>query len=154
MFLYEWRYDMNYPQSWKTGAVIALLSLFAQCINWVLFEKIGYSTVISLLTPLVLCLMYHLVQLDAGKNGCFSRSFFFIFSSAVPFIFGLVLTLVMLLLNPGISTFNPDAEYKGTVQEVISVYAGRFMVTSLYLAVFALIDIPVLKYIDKKRETK
>lgn len=145
---------MQYKQNWLTGLVIALLSLFAQWVNWFIFEKIGYDPKFTLLTPLVLCLMYHLVQLDAGGEGSFSRRFFFIFSVAVPFLTGLLLTLVLLLLDPGISTFSPDADYKGTAPEVISTYAGRFMVTSLYLTVFALIDIPVLKYLDRKRMGK
>lgn len=145
---------MQYRQTWLTGLVITLLSLFTQWGNWFAFEKIGYDSKFTLLTPLILCLMYHLVQLDAGRDDCFSRQFFFIFSVAVPFLFGLLVTLVMLLLDPGISTFNPDANYTGTVPEVISTYAGRFMVTSLYMAVFALIDIPVLKALDSRRANK
>lgn len=142
---------MHYRQTWLTGIIIALLSLFVQWLNWFAFEKIGYNEKYTLLTPLILCFMYHLVQLDAGSRDGFSRKFFFLFSTAVPFAFGLILTLVMLLLDPGISTFNPDADYTGTIPEVISTYAGRFMITSLYLAVFALIDIPILKHIDVKR---
>lgn len=142
---------MQYKQTWLTGLVIALLSLFAQWVNWFIFEKIGYDSKFTLLTPLVLCLMYHLVQLDAGRDDGFSRRFFFLFSVAVPFMTGLLITLVLLLLDPGISTFSPDADYMGTAPEVISTYAGRFMVTSLYLAVFALIDIPILRYLDRKR---
>ncbi len=145
---------MSYGQSWKSAAVISVLSLFSQWLNWFAFDKIGYSVVFTFITPLVLCVMYHLVQLDAGKENCFSRRFFFIFSSAVPFAVGLVLTVVLLLLDPGISTFNPDAEYTGTAPELISVYAGRFMVTSLYLAVFAAIDVPILKYIDSRGTKK
>ncbi len=145
---------MKYKESWVSALVITLLSLFCQWCNWFTFEKLNYSEKLTLFTPLILCIMYHLVQLDAGKDGCFSRRFFFIFSSAVPFLFGLVLTVIMLLLDPGISTFTPDEVYKGTIPEVVSVYAGRFMVTSLYIAVFALIDIPILKYIDRKRDSK
>lgn len=145
---------MKYKESWISALVISILSLFCQWCNWFVFEKLDYNERITLVTPLILCIMYHLVQLDAGKEGCFSRRFFFMFSTAVPFLFGLVLTIVMLLLDPGISTFNPEEAYRGTIQEAISVYAGRFMITSLYMAVFALIDIPVLKYIDRKRESK
>ena len=142
---------MQFKQTWLTGLVITLMSLFTQWVNWFIFEKIGYDEVYTLLTPLVLCFMYHLVQLDAGGKDTFSRKFFFIFSSVVPFMFGLLVTLIMLLLDPGISTFSPDTPYTGTVPEVISTYAGRFMVTSLYLAVFALIDIPLLRYSDGKK---
>ncbi|MBQ8296294.1 MAG: hypothetical protein IJX77_00755 [Ruminococcus sp.] len=146
---------MQFTQSLKTGIIIAVLSLFAQTLNWVAFEKIGYDAKFTLLTPLILCFMYHLVQLDAGsKEFNFSRRFFFGFSVALPFAAGLILTIVMLVLDPGISTFNPDADYTGTAPEIIATYAGRFMLTSLYMAVFALIDIPILKYLDRKREEK
>ncbi len=145
---------MQFRQSIKTGIIIAVLSLFMQTMNWVLFEKLGYDAKFTLITPLVLCLMYHFVQLDASRDGNLSRGFFFLFSVAVPFAFGLILTIVMLLTNPRISTFSADVPYTGTAPEVISTYAGRYMFTSLYMAIFALIDIPVLKYCDKRREEK
>lgn len=145
---------MPYRQTLLTGVIIALMSLFCQWLNWFAFEKIGYAEAVTLITPLILCFMYHLVQLDAGKNGNFSRGFFFIFSVAVPFLAGLIITLVLLILNPGISTFSPDADYAGTAPEIIATYAGRFMFTSLYLAVFALIDLPIQRYLDSKKENK
>ncbi len=145
---------MQFRQTWTSAFVITMLSLFSQWLNWFAFEKLGYDAVFTLVTPLILCLMYHLVQLDSGGNNDFSRKFVFIFSVAVPFLVGLIITLVLLLLDPGISTFNPEADYKGTAAEVISTYAGRFMLSSLYMAVFALIDIPILKYLDSKKEQK
>ena len=75
----------------------------------------------------------------------------FIFSAAVPLLLGIFLTLAVFLGSPDISTFNPEAEYRGTAAELISLYSGRFAVTSLYLCVFALIDIPVLRACDKRR---
>lgn len=145
---------MQFKQTLFTGIVITLMSLFCQWLNWFAFEKLGYDEVFTLLTPLILCLMYHLVQLDAGRDGNFSRGFFFIFSAVVPLLFGALITVLMLILNPGISTFSPDADYTGTAPEVISTYAGRFMITSLYLMVFALADLPILKIIDSKRDKK
>lgn len=145
---------MNYKQSWLTALVITLLSLFSQSLNWIAFEKIGYDEKFTLITPLILCFMYHLVQLDLGKKSGISRIFFFIFSCAAPFALGLILTIILVLTNFDISTFNPDVDYAGTVPEVTATYAGRFMVTSLYIAVFALIDIPILKHIDTKRNLK
>ena len=145
---------MNYRQSWQSAVVITILSLFAQTLNWFAFDKLNYHIAFTFLTPIILCVMYHLVQADTGHGEGFTRRFFFLFSSAVPFCFGMVLTIVMLLLNPGLSTFSPDTEYTGTAAEIISVYAGRFMFTSLYLAVFAVIDIPLLRLSDSKRTKK
>lgn len=145
---------MKYRESFLSALVIFLLSVFMQWLNWFAFEKIGYSWRYTLITPLILCLMYHLVQLDAGGKECFSRKFFFVFSAAVPFLVGILLTLIMLILNPEISNFNPEADFSGTVQEVITTYSGRIIVTSLYLMVFAVIDVPILRYIDRKKGEK
>ncbi len=145
---------MKYEQSFLSALVIFILSMFMQWLNWFAFDKLEYSWGYTLITPLILCLMYHLVQLDAGKEGCFSRKFFFIFSVAVPLLTGIFLTLLILILNPGISTFNPDIDYTGSVPEVIATFAGRVIITSLYLALFAFIDIFILKMLDGKRKEK
>ncbi len=136
-----------------TAIVIVLLSLFCQWGNWFVYEKLGYSWEFTLVTPLILCLMYHFVQMDAGINGNFSRLFFFRFAVLVPLLIGILLTVIMLLSSPDISNFDPEAEYKGSVREIIATYAGRFVFTSLYMLIFAVIDIPILKYIDSKRES-
>lgn len=141
---------LSYGENPFSAIVITIISLFSQWANWFIYEKAGYSWGYTLVTPIVLCLMYHFVQLDSGKNNNFSRKFFFIFAVAVPLLFGILLTVLMILTNPDMSSFNPDAEYKGSVQEQIAIYAGRFIFTSLYLLIFALADIPILKYIDKK----
>lgn len=141
---------LSYGENPLSAIVITLISLFAQWANWFVYEKAGYSLGYTLVTPIVLCLMYHFVQLDAGKNDNFSRKFFFIFAVAVPLLFGILLTLLMFFTNPDISSFNSEAEYKGSVKEQIAVYSGRFIFTSLYLLIFAIADIPVLKYLDKK----
>ncbi|MCR4862353.1 MAG: hypothetical protein K5884_07040 [Ruminococcus sp.] len=137
-----------------TAASITAASLFCQWLNWFAYEKIGYVWGITLVTPLILCAVYHCVQLDGGREGSFSRRFVFVFGVAVPLLIGVLLTIVMLLVAPDISVFSPEAEYKGTVREVIATYAGRFVFTSMYLLIFALIDAPVLKNTDKKRKTQ
>ena len=123
-----------------TALVVTASSLFCQWLNWFVYEKINYAWGITLVTPLVLCMMYHLVQMDGGHEGSFSRRFLFIFAVAVPLMFGIILTMIMLLAAPDISVFSPDAEYRGTVRETLATYAGRFIFTSLYLLVFAFID--------------
>ena len=76
----------------------------------------------------------------------------FIFGVAVPLLAGVVLTVIMLTAAPEISVFSPEADYEGTVREVIATYAGRFIFTSLYLMIFAVIDIPVHKITERKRK--
>ncbi|MBR1592179.1 MAG: hypothetical protein IJ666_04130 [Ruminococcus sp.] len=130
---------LEYGETPLTAAVIFFLSLFCQWGNWFVYEKLDYHWGFTLVTPVILCAAYHFVQLDAG-NGNFSRKFFFIFSVLAPLAFGILLTVLMFLTNPDISNFNPDADYEGSVQEIISTYAGRFVITSLYLLIFAAID--------------
>jgi hypothetical protein len=140
---------LRFRQSPFTAALITVLSLFCQFLNWFAFEKTGYPWWVALITPLLLCAMYHFVQLDSGGNSGHSRIFVFIFSAAVPLLLGIFLTLAVFLADPDISTFNPETEYRGTVRELISLYSGRTAVTSLYLCVFALIDIPLLRAAGK-----
>ena len=144
--------SLNYRGGVMSAAVVFLLSLFAQWLNWFAFEKLEYPWIFTLITPLLLCVMYHFIALESGKNGNFSRKFLYIFSAVLPFCFGLILTLIMFIMNPDISTFNSEAEYEGKAAEVISTYSGRFVITSLYLLIFGIIDIPILKYLDKKEK--
>ena len=128
-----------------SGLLITVISLFCQWAVWFVYEKINYAWGFTLVTPLVLCIMYHFVQLDGGREGSFSRRFFFIFSVLVPLLLGVILTGIMLLATPEISVFSPDAEYRGTVREIIAIYAGRFVFTSLYLLIFAVFDALIRK---------
>lgn len=140
---------LKYRAAPITGLMIVLLSLFCQWLNWFAFEKIGYSWVFTLITPLILCLMYHFVQMDAGREGNFTRGFFFLCAVVIPFILGVLITVFMVFEAPDISLFDPKAEYTDSVKESIAAYAGRICFTSLYLAVFALIDIPLQKLSGK-----
>ncbi|WP_297958796.1 hypothetical protein [uncultured Ruminococcus sp.] len=139
-----------------TALAVTAASLFCQWLNWFVYEKINYAWGITLVTPLVLCMMYHFVQLDSGQEGSFSGRFLFIFAVAVPLMSGIILTVIMLLAAPEISVFSPDAEYRGTVRETIATYAGRFVFTSLYLLIFGVIDALILKKHgqDSRRERK
>ena len=145
---------LRFGESALTALIITVLSLFCQFMNWFAYEKIGYAWGITLVTPLVLCAMYHFVQLDGGREGSFSRKFFFIFSVVIPLLVGILLTVIMLLAAPEISVFSPEAEYRGTVREAIATYAGRFVFTSLYLLIFAAADHFILKSLDEKRKTQ
>lgn len=141
---------LSYKASPFTALVITVMSLFMQWFIWFAYEKLDKEWYFNLVTPLVLCMMYHFVQLDAGKNGNFSRKFFFIFSIIVPLSLGVAVTLLIYVMNSDISVFNMDKDYEGTAKEIVITYAGRFIYTSLYMLIFAVIDIPVLRSIGRK----
>ena len=145
---------LSYRASFLSAIVIFISSLFCQWLNWFIYEKEGYAWGFALITPLVLCMMYHFVQLDAGRNGNFSRIFFFVFSAALPLAASAALALVMKRNYPELGIFGSDRGYSGSAEEKIALYAGRFVLTSAYLAVFAVIDVPLLRYADKKEKKK
>ncbi|MBR4628492.1 MAG: hypothetical protein IKO47_12525 [Ruminococcus sp.] len=133
---------LNYHASSFSALVIIILSLFVQCGSWFIFLKSGMSRILFILMPLILCIMYHFVQLDAGKHGNFSREFFFICAVAAPCIFSLVMFFI---------TFDLDSVDNST-RGTIAKYSARIMFTSVFLIIFALIDIPVLRHLDKKEK--
>ena len=146
--------SLNYKAGPLSALVIFILSLFMQWFIWYLFEKIGFGWGYMLLLPLILCMMYHFVQTDSGKNGNFSRRFCFIFSVIAPLVSGVLLTLIMRVSSPDMSIFDPAADYSGSTKEIIATYAGRFIYTSAYLLIFAVIDIPLSRMSAEKRTRK
>lgn len=143
---------LRFRQGPMSAVVISLMSLFAQWVNWFALDKLDYSPYIALFTPLILCLMYHFVQLDGGE-GSYPRKFVYVFSAIIPLIFSVCVTLCIFLSAPDISTFNSRLEYSGTIKELISLYTSRFVISSLYIVIFGVIDIPILKAVDKRKKT-
>ncbi|NLT10402.1 MAG: hypothetical protein GXY08_13040 [Ruminococcus sp.] len=141
---------LKYGQGPFTALIIAICSIFMQWFLWFVYEKAGYSWGFNLVTPLILCMMYHCVQLDAGRQGNFSRRFCFFWGVIVPLIIGVGLTLFLFLRSPDMSPFSPDADYTGKPAEVIAIYSGRIVMTSIYLLIFAVIDVQILKRTDNK----
>lgn len=133
---------LSYRAGFFTAIVIFALSMFAQWFNWYAFDKLAYEQIYVLFTPLILCMMYHFVQLDAGKHGNFSRQFFFSCAVGAPCIFSLILFFI---------TFDLDS-IDNSIRGTIAVYSARIMITSAYLLVFSVIDIPILRYLDKKEK--
>lgn len=70
---------LSYKASPFTALVITVMSLFMQWFIWFAYEKLDKEWYFNLVSPLVLCMMYHFVRLDAGKNGNFSGKFLFCF---------------------------------------------------------------------------
>lgn len=73
-----------YEERPLTAAAVTLMSFFCQWANWFCYEKLGYSWGFTLVTPLILCIMYHFVQLDAGVNGNFQDGSSFAFRCLCP----------------------------------------------------------------------
>ena len=80
--------------------------------------------------------------------------FFFVFSAALPLAASAALALIMKRNYPELGIFGSDRGYTGSTEEKIALYAGRIVLTSAYLTVFAVIDVPLLRYADKKEKKK
>ncbi len=143
---------LKYKEGFFTAAVIVVLSFFCQWINWFAFEKLDYPWWAAVfITPAILCIMYHFVQLDAGQEGNFSRGFFFIFSVLVPLVLSAAVTIAV-LMNVDASYFDLN-ETPASAGQVMATYTGRFTITSAYMLIFAAADAPVLRSQSRKRNS-
>ncbi|MGN0622115.1 MAG: hypothetical protein ACI4I9_09630 [Porcipelethomonas sp.] len=138
------------------GAVITACSLFAQWVHWFVYEKTGISGGFLFFTPLVLCFMYSLVMSECGKNRSFGKGFVFVFSVIIPLALSFVLSAYMVLSYPDMSIFSADKEIKGTPREIIAIYSGRILLTSVYLLVYSAADAlliqRIMRFSEKKRQ--
>lgn len=142
-----------------SAAVMTAVSLFAQWAHWFIFEKIAFSSVYLWFTPLVLCLMYRFLMADCENKGRFSKSSIFIFTVIIPFAIVIIISIYMILKFPDLSTFSASKPESGTPSELISLYSGRLVLTSIYLIVYSVIDLLIIskiwgKMTNKKKKTK
>lgn len=133
---------LKFKIGFSSAIVIFILSIFCHILNWYLYDKYGSLLEVMVISPLIFCMMYHFVQLDAGKQGEFYREFFFMCAVGAPCILSLIMFFI---------TLDFESEV-GSLRYTISAYSARIMLTSVYLIIFALIDIPILRHIDKKKK--
>ena len=128
-------------ESLKSGifaaAALCTGSLFIQCIHWVIFEKAAFASSYLWFTPLVICLMYKLLTLDSKKEKGISKLFVFGFGVALPLVISLAVSIYMIVSYPDLSVFSDTVQESGTARETIALYSGRMVLTSVYLAIFA-----------------
>lgn len=136
------------------AAIMTAASLFAQWAHWFIFEKTEFSSVYLCFTPLVLCLMYRLLMADCESGGKFSKPFIFIFTALVPFAVSFIISVYMMIAFPDISTFSASKQESGIPSELISLYSGRLVLTSLYLLLYSLVDLLIVSKIWRKLNSK
>ncbi len=143
---------MERKQSLIHGGIIAACSLFAQGIHWFLFEKIGFDSAMLWLTPLILCMLYHCVLLDAGEGKPYSRRFIFLCAVAIPLVLSIAGTVLIWLNYPHLSLFREGVVPDGSLPEAIGFLCGRITLTSTYLAVFTIPDLLALQLLDRRKQ--
>ncbi len=124
----------------RCAAAMTAASLFAQWVHWFVFEKIEFSSLYLCFTPLILCLMYRFLMADCENKGRFTKIFINIFTIVVPLIISLIISLYILFKYPDTSTFSALKEEKNSPSELVSLYSGRLILTSLYLLVYSFLD--------------
>lgn len=145
---------LDFRGCFASAAVIYVMSIFSQWLNWYIYDKTEYGWGIAVISPLILCLIYHFIQLDAGKHNNFSRRFFFLFSVAIPLISFAAVIAAIALTSPEHRAFKLLDDSGSDMSGKIALWAGRIVFTSLYMLIFAVIDIPFLKKSDEKEKSE
>ena len=121
-------------------AMLAAGSLFLQTLLWAAYDYLQMQVWVLAGLPLLICMLYHAVQLDSGKGKLMSRRFVFAGSCIAPLLAGAALGLWMYWTYPGLEVFGGTGWGGGPVQETIAKYSARYLLTSGYLILFAGLD--------------
>ncbi|MBQ8514709.1 MAG: hypothetical protein IJ496_04870 [Ruminococcus sp.] len=129
-------------------------SLFLHILHWIIYETIAFSWLMSLITPLVLCLCYHGFQTDCEKTFGLSRKRVFIYAVLVPLLIALGVSVLVFMNNPHLGLYSRGGQLTGGAVEQIGLYAGRTAMSGIYVLIFSAIDIPILQWQDHRRYEK
>ncbi len=144
---------MERKEQLKHGVIITACSLFAQGVHWFLFEKIAFESALLWLTPLILCMLYHCVMADSGKGKQYSRKMVFFCAVLLPFLIAAGVSLFTWLNYPHLSLYKDGVLPDGSFPEQLGLMSGRILLTSLYMAVFTLPDLLVLRFLDERKSS-
>lgn len=136
---------------WKKMILVALCSLFLQLLHWGIYQWTSFPARLLFLTPLLLCGVYHVYQSDTLENRGLRRLHVFFGGVLLPLLLSTAISLGMFLYDPDMSLYHPFQEPEGGAAETAALYAGRLMLTSLYLLIFSGIDILLLRFQDSRR---
>lgn len=127
-------------QRLKYGGLLLACSLFSQWFLWFLHGKLEFPMPTLAVLPLLLCAMYHLMQMESGEGKLFRRGFVFRWTVLLPLVLGIALAVYMWGNFPDLAVFEYGAPLTGAPREIIACYAARFILTSLYLLIFSGLD--------------
>ena len=139
---------------WKKYLAVTAASLFLQVLHWALYQWLDFSPLLLALTPLLLCGAYHAVQSDTTAHRGIRRRTVFLAGVLTPLLLSLLLSLGFFLHDPDMSLYHPFAVSQGGAEETAARYAGRVMLTSLYLLVFSAPDCLLLHLQDAYQSRK
>lgn len=141
-------------KTWKKIIFVVLCSLFLQLLHWLVYQWTSFSAGLLFLTPLLLCAVYHVYQSDTLENRGLRRLHVFLGGVLIPLLLSGMVSLALFLHDPDMSLYHAFQEPEGNAAETAALYAGRIMLTSLYLLLFSGIDVLLLRLQDSRRERK
>ncbi len=145
---------MNKKISLRSMLLMIGISLFLHVLHWVIYEIIAFSWMICLITPLLLCLCYHGFQTDCEGTFGISRKQVFLGTVLIPFLMVIAVSVLLFINDPHMGLYAPNGQLTGSVPEKIALYAGRTVLSGLYVLIFSVIDIPILHWQDGRRYVK
>ena len=129
----------SFEQNMLTGILIIAVSIFLQLCLWFLYEKFAYPPWVLALSPLPLCLLYAAIRSEFKKMHKLTPKYLFGCSCAAPFLMCVIIAFFIYVSHPSIFVFTLEGEYSGNAWNIVSLYAGRICISSLYLGIFALL---------------
>lgn len=138
-------------KTWKKIIIVTLCSLFLQLLHWLIYQWTAFPAEMLFVTPLPLCAVYHVYQSDTPENRGLRRLHVFFGGVLLPFVLSVLISLGMFLHDPDMALYHPFAAPKGGAAETVALYAGRIMLTSLYILFFSGLDVFLLHLQDSRR---
>ena len=87
--------EQSIPKKLGMFALLTAGSLFAQTLLWVAYDYFRMQVWVMGALPLLICLLYHAVQLDSGADKLMGRRFVFAGACLLPLLLGAALGLWM-----------------------------------------------------------
>ncbi len=134
--------------------LMAGVSLFLQILHWAVYEITAFSIWFAAVTPLVLCLIYHLFQSDSEETFHISRKQVFLGTVVIPLAASIIISILVFINNPNLGLYASHGQLTGSFIEKIGLYSGRCIISGIYLLIFSAVDIPLLRLQDERRYIK
>ena len=121
----------------KRFAALLLGSLFVQIAAWAAYDFMELNMFMCGISVIVTALLYHGIQLEEGTG--VSRKSVFFAAILVPFLLGVILTIVMLTQYPDLSQIGVESGNEKMLN-LISLYSARLVINGAVLLLFAFAD--------------
>ncbi len=123
--------------------LVFVCSLFLQAAHWLIYTLTEFPAWLLAITPLVLCGIYHVYQVESMENHGSGRLRIFLAGVLSPFLLSILVSVGCYVHNPDLTIFHPAAVQVRNAAEYLARYAGLVTITSGYLLLFSALDIPL-----------